>query len=64
MSRGRAKVDSFKSLMSWPRLEPGYTITAARPEHLEALAEIELAAATMLKGMREFLAGLRGSMPE
>jgi GNAT superfamily N-acetyltransferase len=31
-------------------MEPGYTITSARPEHLEALAEIELAAATMLKG--------------
>jgi len=31
-------------------LEPGYTISAARPEHLEALAGIELAAATMLKG--------------
>lgn len=31
-------------------MEPSYSISSARPEHLDALADIELAAATMLKG--------------
>src|SRR5678815_3653509 len=31
-------------------MEPSYTITKARPEHLGALPDIELAAATMFEG--------------
>jgi hypothetical protein len=31
-------------------MESGYTITSATPEHLEALSDIELAAATMFEG--------------
>src|SRR5258705_8952401 len=31
-------------------MESGYTITTATPEHLEALSDIELAAATMFEG--------------